>query len=137
MEIVLSADYCHRMYRHAQHRSEHAGVDSLTSSYAARFRLATHESKVITMPQLDLITLADAPVHCARNVPAQDRARLSAQCQRILSRLQQGRATRRELTEIGLNATARISDLRAAGYDIRVVERHASGRTVYELMNGR
>ena len=87
------------------------------------------------MPQLDLITLADAPVHCARNVPSQDRARLSAQCQRILARLQQGSATRRELTQIALNATARLSELRMAGYDVQVVERHPSGLTVYALVN--
>ena len=58
--------------------------------------------------------------------------RLSAQAQRILERLQQGPATRRELTDIACNVTARISDLRAAGYQV-VCEEHPDGRSVYRL----
>jgi hypothetical protein len=35
---------------------------------------------------------------------------------------------------LSLKYTSRISDLRHAGYDVRVVERdYASGRTVYRL----
>ena len=59
--------------------------------------------------------------------------RLDASARKVLARLQQGRATRRELSEIALNVTARISDLRKAGYNPVCVEKHKCGRTVYEL----
>lgn len=63
-----------------------------------------------------------------------ERRRLAGQNAAILERLERGPATRRELTEIALNVTARVSELRAAGYDVRVVERdYATGRTVYAI----
>jgi hypothetical protein len=48
--------------------------------------------------------------------------------------LHQGPATNREPAGLSLKYTSRLSDLRAAGYDVRVVERdYATGRTVYKL----
>ena len=80
------------------------------------------------MTQPELIWVTDSHV-----TDPGEQARLSAQSARILARLEQGPATRRELTDIALNVTARISDLRAAGYVVRVIERNRSGRTVYAL----
>ena len=60
--------------------------------------------------------------------------RLASQCTAILARLQQGPATARELAALSLKYTGRISDLRAAGYDIPPpVEDRASGLSVYTL----
>jgi hypothetical protein len=51
-----------------------------------------------------------------------------------LTRLQAGPASNFELAQIALKYTSRLSDLRAAGYDVRVVERdYASGLTMYRL----
>jgi hypothetical protein len=47
--------------------------------------------------------------------------RLSRQCLRILDRLRRGRASNGELAEIGLKYTGRISEIRQAGFDVRVV----------------
>jgi hypothetical protein len=64
-----------------------------------------------------------------------EQVRLSGQSLRILERLQSGPATNRELAEISLKYTGRISDLRKAGYDVRVVEQdRATGRTLYALV---
>src|SRR5580698_4926077 len=46
--------------------------------------------------------------------------RLSRQCVAILERLQRGPATNRELSELSLKYTGRISELRQAGYNIKV-----------------
>lgn len=60
--------------------------------------------------------------------------RLSAQCSAILQRLRQGPATNVELATMALKYTSRLSDLRAAGYDVQVSERdHTTGRVVYVL----
>lgn len=58
--------------------------------------------------------------------------RLSGQNLRILERLQRGPATNRELAAISLKYTSRVSDLRAAGYDVQA-DRKAGGLTVYRL----
>lgn len=60
--------------------------------------------------------------------------RLSRQCQAILDRLKQRPASNRELAVLSLKYTSRISDIRAAGWDVVVQSRdHRSGLTVYEL----
>lgn len=62
------------------------------------------------------------------------RRRLSRQAEAMLARLQAGPATNRELVGIGLNYRARISDLRAAGYDVVVQSHdHGTGLVVYVL----
>ncbi|NLX57310.1 MAG: hypothetical protein GXY58_19545 [Planctomycetaceae bacterium] len=52
-----------------------------------------------------------------------ERPRLTGQNAAILERLKRGPATNRELAAISLKYTSRISDLRAAGYDVVVVDR--------------
>ena len=62
--------------------------------------------------------------------------RLSRQCQAILERLRAGRASNDELSRIARKYTGRISDLRAAGHKVKLVERnHETGLTFYELEN--
>jgi hypothetical protein len=62
-----------------------------------------------------------AIVPCDPRVPVASKPRLSRQCLAILDRLEQGDATNRELAALALKYTSRLSDLRAAGYDVRVV----------------
>ena len=55
----------------------------------------------------------------ARNPqPVEDRQRLRGQAAKILLRLQKGPALNTDLAEIALKYSGRISDLRAAGYEI-------------------
>lgn len=49
-------------------------------------------------------------------------SRLAGQNAVILARLRSGPCTREEIAAIGRNPTARISDLRKAGYDVRCIE---------------
>lgn len=59
---------------------------------------------------------------------------MSRQCQLILERLRAGSATNGELSTLALKYTSRVSDLRASGYDVKVIEYdRKSGRTVYAL----
>ncbi len=69
------------------------------------------------------------------NLVALERKRLARQCQTILARLQQGTVTNRELAGIALNHTARISELRGAGYNVQVISRdRATGLATYALL---
>lgn len=66
------------------------------------------------------------------NLEKEEKPRLSRQCREILERLKQGTATNKELAAIALKYTSRISDLRASGYDVRIVSRdRKSGIVVY------
>lgn len=56
---------------------------------------------------------------CDPNVHEADKPRLVGQNAAILARLRQGPATNAELAKISLKYTSRISDLRAAGYDVQ------------------
>lgn len=68
------------------------------------------------------------------SVPVAERGRLNKQAQAMLARLQSGRVTNIELATIGLRYSARIDEMRKAGYVVEVVERSAkTGVTVYEL----
>ncbi len=67
-------------------------------------------------------------------VIAVEAVRLSRQSREILDRLERGPATNKELAGIALKYTSRTSDLRLAGYDVRVIERdHKTGLAVYAL----
>jgi len=83
------------------------------------------------------LSLFDAPRKILprdTHVVRQERPRLSGQNQAIIERLRLGPATNRELAQIALKYTSRLSDLRAAGYDVVVVDRdRATGMTMYEL----
>lgn len=86
------------------------------------------------MTQPDLFS-ARPVVPASPTLSRPERKRLSRQNSEILARLEQGPATRRELTEIALNVTARVSELRRHGYNVQVIERdYDSGRTVYALV---
>ena len=84
------------------------------------------------------LSLFDAPRNIVprdTHVVKEERPRLTGQNLAILERLQRGPATNRELAAISLKYTSRVSDLRAAGYNVVVVDRdRATGRTMYELI---
>tara|TARA_Y100000310_G_scaffold316852_2_gene369061 strand:+ start:2515 stop:2820 length:306 start_codon:yes stop_codon:yes gene_type:complete len=67
-----------------------------------------------------------------RNVEEADHPRLRGQNAMILARLQRGPATNAELSTISLKYTSRISDLRAAGFEV-TCERVKGGTTLYRL----
>ena len=78
------------------------------------------------------------PIRANKTVHLAEAPRLSKQCGLILERLKQGRATNRELASLSMKYTSRVSDLRAAGYVVEVVERnHDTGLNVYELKEGK
>lgn len=65
---------------------------------------------------------------------AQQQKRLSGQNMEILARLQRGRATNQELSRLALKYSGRISDLRRAGIDIRLMEHdRRTGVATYAL----
>lgn len=67
----------------------------------------------------------------------EEKPRLSRQNQAILDRLRRGPATNDELVRIARKYTGRISDLRAAGFDVRLIEHdHTTGITRYQLFGG-
>lgn len=63
-----------------------------------------------------------------------DYGRLSKQCAAIIARLRLGSATNRELSEIALKYTSRVSDCRDAGYNIPEPENLGGGLTRYSLV---
>ena len=86
---------------------------------------------------MNQLTLFDQPPRITprdTHLAKAERPRLAGQNLAILERLQCGPATNRALAKISLKYTSRISDLRAAGYDVRVVSAdRKTGVTVYEL----
>jgi hypothetical protein len=83
--------------------------------------------------------LVDPPAipPCDPNAAPGAAVRLSRQSEAILDRLRKGRASNRELAALALKYTSRMSDIRAAGHDVRVVEQdHGSGLAVYALFVG-
>lgn len=88
------------------------------------------------MTQMTFDDLLNAPPICISRPKslAADSPRLNAQCQAILERLRKGRASNQELSSMALNYTARISELRNAGYLIPCVDRNReTGLSWYEL----
>lgn len=68
------------------------------------------------------------------SIARDEQPRLNRQTQAVLARLQSGPATNFELSAVALKYTSRISDLRASGYRVEIVERdHATGRVLYAL----
>jgi hypothetical protein len=81
--------------------------------------------------------LFDVPLPFDIHVDPREQPRLSAQCERILARLQRGSASNRELAVMALNYKARISDLRKAGYTVECFDRnHKTGLSWYRLTEG-
>jgi len=82
------------------------------------------------MTQLDLTLVPPSPVPSR----GPERRRLSRQNAAILGRLEQGPASNRELAQLSLKYTSRLSEIRQAGYPVRIVSRdYETGRVVYEL----
>lgn len=82
----------------------------------------------------DETTPALPPIPVNVSVHLAEAPRLSRQCRLILERLRSGAATNTELAQIALKYTSRLSDLRAAGYTVTIVQRdYASGSVVYRL----
>ena len=76
--------------------------------------------------------LCDVPRATDPNVRDEDRTRLRGQNAAILARLRYGPATNAQLAGLSLKYTARISDLRAAGYTV-VCDRQPGGVCIYRL----
>lgn len=67
------------------------------------------------------------------NIPGFEVSRLSKQCRAILNRLREGAVTNYDLANIALGYTARISDLRAAGFTIEHEPTEDAGVYRYRL----
>lgn len=67
------------------------------------------------------------------HVDRRDVPRLSRQCALIVERLRRGPATNDELSAIARKYTSRISDIRAAGFEIPEPTRLGGGLTRYTL----
>ena len=86
-----------------------------------------------TGPVLPIFDPILTPIDGHVQAPAEQK-RLSGQNAAILARLEQGPATNRELAAVSLKYTGRLSDLRAAGYRVSVIERdYATGLVTYAL----
>ena len=92
------------------------------------------------MPRIKQLSLFDAPAYAkpVEPVPPCDPSvamepRLSGQNLAVLERLRRGPATNRELSEIALKYTSRISDLRAVGFRIACFEEREAGLATYRL----
>jgi hypothetical protein len=67
-------------------------------------------------------------------LPPVTQQRLSRQCAAILARLQQGPVTNRDLSQLALSYTRRLSDLREAGYAVECYRSdEATGVNWYRL----
>lgn len=96
--------------------------------------------QTVNMRQLEQWEMFDGPRDAPAVIPPidpnvhhADRARLSRQSAAIVERLRRGPATNDELSRIARKYTSRVSDIRAAGCDVRLVRRFASGLTWYAL----
>lgn len=75
------------------------------------------------------------PYEGQRDTAAEIR-RMSRQCRAILSRLEHSEASNKDLSEISLKYTGRISDLRKLGYQIDCVANDRStGESWYRLVS--
>jgi hypothetical protein len=89
----------------------------------------------VAVTQLELVPVVDSHV-----TDVAEQSRLTGQSARILSRLEQGPATNRELAEISLKYTSRVSDVRAylkdKGRNVKVFDRdYATGLVWYGLVD--
>ena len=84
------------------------------------------------MKQPMLFDLPERPLEVRG--PAEARPRLGQQAARILARLERGPVSNRELADISLKYTGRISDLRANGYHVECFKHdYKSGLAWYRL----
>lgn len=84
--------------------------------------------------QTDLFCEQPPPIRDPR-VTDIEKPRLNRQAIKILERLRHGESTNSELARIAIRYSARIHDLRRAGYRIEIISRdRESGLNVYALM---
>ena len=77
---------------------------------------------------------APEPTPCDPNVQPAEVKRLTGQNLAILERLRRGPCDNVELSRMALKYTSRISDLRAAGYKVEIIQSNsANGVNVYKL----
>lgn len=98
--------------------------------------MAQHQGSLFNEPpQVTLRDILDAaPAPSDPNVTDPARPRLTGQNAAIVERLRQGPATNRELAQIALKYTSRLSDIRDAGYSVNIVANdHATGLVTYQL----
>ena len=81
----------------------------------AQFGICQHMDEAPTQP-----SLFDPPPirHCDPNLEPVEIPRVGGQCLKILRRLVGGPATNRDLADISLKYTGRVSDLRKSGFRI-------------------
>lgn len=81
-------------------------------------------------------TLFDPPIPCVDpNLPAEERPRLSKQAAQILAMLQERPRTNVELARVGIRYSARLHDLKRAGYPIMTTPlRDGKGGHLYSLI---
>lgn len=82
---------------------------------------------------MEQLGLFDIPVNVT--VDPREAVRLSNQSKRILAILRECPCTNNVLATIGIRYSARIGELRAAGYKIEIIKRnHDTGVNVYALI---
>jgi hypothetical protein len=70
------------------------------------------------------------------SVEEADKPRINGQAERILSRLREGPATNVELSAIALRYSARLGELKAAGFDWEITDRNReTGVNTYRLIS--
>lgn len=79
------------------------------------------------------IDMSVSPVQTFGREPA-ERQRLSRQCQAILERLRMGPASNRDLAQIALKYTGRLSEIKDAGYRVACYDQNrVTGLAWYRL----
>ena len=104
-----------------------------TNSNTSHSSQLSHVERYATA-QPSLFDLPAVPIAPAC-IPEPERKRLSGQNLTILEALRRGPMRNTDLALIALKYTSRLSDIRKAGYEVRIKERNtATGVVVYELV---
>ena len=69
----------------------------------------------------------------AHGVPEEDKTRAETQCSKIHEMLKSGPCTNRQLSQVSMKYTSRISDLRKQGVNIPKPENLGGGLTEYRI----
>ena len=101
-------------------KSEHELMESIRNSLLKTSSPAFSETSADVSQNVSVL-VSEAP-------------RLSRQCKLILDRLRAaGGVSNRELSQVALKYTSRLSEIRAAGYKIKVSRHGDTGLVTYEL----
>jgi hypothetical protein len=118
-----------------------SGTTSVASVVATTETKTTTGAKTMADYQMPLFeSRAVSPPPCDPNVTeAVEAKRLSAQCRTMLDAFRAAGVdgmTNDDLARISRKYTSRISDLRAAGYEVRIIAQNfKTGLVVYRLFN--